>query len=318
MAVVVACIGAANEDRKAALAASYQPATSNPVHVHLGLGGVARNIAEALARLGCAVEMFTVVGNDHPGDAVVAGLDGVGVGTANVLRTSSAATGSYTAVLEPAGGLVCGLADMAIYDTMDTAWLAAALPALAACQVWCVDANIPAPTLAALAAAAPAGTVVVADPVSAAKAPRLLPLLPRAQAIFPDVAEAAALTGSPVTTPGQAAAAATALCEHGVTEVVVSLGAGGVVVAGPSGVITYPAFPVADVAEVTGAGDAFVAGYVYGLQHAGASSVASAVACGLAAASLAVQATTSVPETMTATTLHQQISDHWREPSSTS
>jgi pseudouridine kinase len=57
----VVCIGAANIDRKLRPAAALLMGTSNPARQEESFGGVARNIAENLARLGADVALVTAV-----------------------------------------------------------------------------------------------------------------------------------------------------------------------------------------------------------------------------------------------------------------
>lgn len=308
----IACIGAANEDRRARLHGPYQPATSNPVAVETTAGGVARNVAEGLARLGADVEFFGMVGHDTAGESLLAGLAAAGVGIANLTHDSNRPTGSYTAVVDQDGALVCGLADMSIYDALTPAWLESVASGLHRCAVWCVDANLPAPTLAALATTAPENTLIFADPVSAAKAPRLVPLLSSLDAIFPDIAEAAALTGQPVEGPDDALGAARALVGAGVRRAFVSLGAHGVAAATTDNAAIYPAFTTDDDVDVTGAGDAFLSGVVYGTIFAEANPPP--VAYGLAAANLALHVATAVPADLTGPRLRQHTRAHWRGP----
>ena len=312
----VACIGAANDDRRLRLSGPYQPATSNPVLGTASAGGVARNVAEALGRLGVDVRFFGVVGQDGAGYALAAGLKAAGVDVAALIRDPDHATGSYTAVVEADGGLVCGLADMSVYDTMTPQWLAGVMPKLDRCAVWCVDANLPAATLAALAGAASPDTLLFADPVSAVKASRLAPVLGRAAAVFPDRAEAAALTGLAVDSPDDAVAAATALVGVGVGCAYVSLGADGVAVADADGAAVYQAIPADRGRDVTGAGDAFMAGAVYRHITPGPKAPPP-VAFGLAAANLTLQAPTAVPADLDPRRLHQHAADHWRNLPST-
>src|SRR5438067_1389136 len=55
----VVCIGAANLDRKLRSSAALALRTSNPASAAESFGGVARNIAENLARLGTQVALLT-------------------------------------------------------------------------------------------------------------------------------------------------------------------------------------------------------------------------------------------------------------------
>src|SRR6185437_2163670 len=80
----VVCVGNAALDRTFALTGPARMATSNPAAVRPGFGGVARNVAENLARLGVPVSLVTQVGDDAGGralraDCAAAGIDVQGV-----------------------------------------------------------------------------------------------------------------------------------------------------------------------------------------------------------------------------------------------
>src|ERR1044072_9628730 len=69
-AVVV--IGGANVDVKVRSLAPLAYRTSNPGHAHTSPGGVARNVAENLARLGTPTHLIAAVGQDPAGGRVLA------------------------------------------------------------------------------------------------------------------------------------------------------------------------------------------------------------------------------------------------------
>ncbi len=60
----VLVLGAAGMDVVGRLESELKPATSNPARIRRSYGGVARNVAENLARLGQPVRLITVVGED--------------------------------------------------------------------------------------------------------------------------------------------------------------------------------------------------------------------------------------------------------------
>jgi len=285
----ILCIGAAHPDRKARALGPVVPGSSNPVRLTTAWGGVARNVAETLARLGAGAGLVSRVGDDAEADRLLAALAGLGIDTGLVARVSGAATASYTAFLDPAGELVIGLADMAIYDGMDAAFFAPLRPRLAGHAAWFVDANLPAVGLAALLADRPAGTLVAANAVSVAKAPRLAAVLPRLDLLFCNLAEAAALAGRG---PGHdVEALARDLLARGAGAVVVTRGAGGALCADAGGLQPLAA-PPAIPRDVTGAGDALVGATL--LARLGGLRLADAVGRGLAAAALTVASEQSV------------------------
>ncbi|MCK9906799.1 PfkB family carbohydrate kinase, partial [Frankia sp. Cpl3] len=61
---LLTCIGGANLDRKARSKEKVRLHSSNPVSISESCGGVARNVAENLGRLGCNTSLITCVGED--------------------------------------------------------------------------------------------------------------------------------------------------------------------------------------------------------------------------------------------------------------
>ncbi|MGB0101358.1 MAG: PfkB family carbohydrate kinase, partial [Nocardioides sp.] len=119
----------------------------------------------------------------------------------------------------------------------------------------------------ALDLATAAGARVVLEPVSVPKAAALASLVTSAHplhAITPNRDELAALTDLPTRTDRQVERAVQALHDRGVEIVWVRLGADGSLLSTPEGAQRLAAV-AADVADVTGAGDAMLAGFCHAL-----------------------------------------------------
>lgn len=113
----VVVVGGVNIDFRARTNAAHIPATSNPGRLNAAPGGVGRNIAENLARLGTQVTLLGAVGNDPFADFVTTVTADVGVDVSHLSRWTGP-TGSYLAVLDDAGDLVTGVADMEATDAI--------------------------------------------------------------------------------------------------------------------------------------------------------------------------------------------------------
>ncbi len=272
-----AAIGAAHLDRIARSEGPVTLGSSNPAAVRASPGGVARNVAENLARLGRNVRLVSRVGDDEAGRFVLAQARAAGIDASGVGIVSDAATAGYTALLDPAGGLVVAFADMAIYDGFDGAWAA---EAAGNADRWFVDANLPAAALSGLAARKPVDTYLAADAVSVAKAERLRDVLPALDLLFVNLDEARALTGL-----NDPEAAAARIRSDGAGAAVVTLGAEGALVASKDGTATLASYK-AVAGDVTGAGDALIAATLDAL--ADGRSLVPAVRRGIAAASLTI------------------------------
>lgn len=258
----ILCIGGAAVDRKFRLAEPPRAATSNPGRGVSSFGGVARNVAENLARLGRRAALISAVGDDPDGAALVAHLAALGVETEGVLRRAGGGTAQYVAILAPDGSLAMAVADMAVLDEAYGELAAALEPRLAAGAWVFADCNAPAPALERLVALARArGSRLALDAISAAKARRLPRNLTGVACLFLNLDEARSLLEEPLGEPGALAAA---LLERGAASVVLTLGAGGALACDGGGAAHVPAEP-AEVVDVTGAGDSMIAGALHGL-----------------------------------------------------
>ncbi len=299
-------VGGANLDVVARSTAALVPATSNPGTATSSPGGVGRNIAENLARLGSAVHLVAVVGDDPFGGALLRATAAAGVGVEHV-RRGPQPTGTYTAVLDAGGELAVAVADMAATESLSAADVRAAAGLLAGAALLVLDANLAPGTLAAaLDLATAAGVPVVLEPVSVPKADRARALLQTGRpllAVTPNRDELAVLAGLPTGTPATVAAAA--LHAQGVQHVWVHRGEDGSTLstAGARRVHLRPR-PV-DPVDVTGAGDAMVAGFCHGLLT-GLEPV-EAARFGQAAAELTVTSAGTVRPDLTAALVHHHL-----------
>lgn len=257
----IAVIGGAVLDRKYHARAELILETSNPVEGHRTFGGVARNIAENLARLEVPVSFVSIVGDDESGRAIIRHLRGLGVDVDAMAVTGERSTAEYVAVLDPRNDLLIGLADMAVFDLLTPARLEAAWPAVAAADWVLTDCNLPAGTLAWLIGRGrDEGLRLAVNTVSSPKAMRLPKDLSGVALLFTNLDEASAMLGS--ATRPSAVDAAAALVSAGAGQAIVTEGAKGYAVADAGGVVAAKAVPARPV-DITGAGDAFAAGTLY-------------------------------------------------------
>lgn len=292
-------IGGANLDIKSVIAGKTVPATSNPGSSSVSLGGVARNIAENLARTGATVGLLSVVGDDDAGTRLIEGTTAAGVDTSLVARVKGN-TGTYAVVIDRQGEMVIGVADMRLVDSITPHLIARHKAQLAAAKLLVADCNLSTETLAAVAGiAAKAGIPLIVEPVSVPKARRLAVLLRSGlpiHAVTPNRDELAALAGFPVNTDAALKRAMRLLHRRGIRHVLVGLGPRGCLLSSAHDdvnfVVHLPAQGRSKVRDVTGGGDAMVAGFAYGLARG--KSAAQSAEMGQELAARAVQSMTSV------------------------
>lgn len=253
----VTVLGAVAMDSRLQSAAPLVPGTSNPVRAVERPGGVGRNMAVTLARLGADVALASRVGGDPAGEALLAGLAAADIDTAHAGCSPRQPTARYWAVIEPSGELAMGLADMAVLDELEAEALAPALARPA--DAWLFDCNLPAAAIARLRCHPRRPPLLAVDTVSTAKAARLGADLAGIGLLCTNAAEAGVLAGY-----GPPEALAERLLRLGATRVVIGLGEGGLIAADAMAMTHLAALPVAP-RDVTGAGDALAAAVLLGL-----------------------------------------------------
>ena len=279
-----AVVGGVNIDIGGRSTAPLVARDSNPGTVHTSLGGVGRNIAHDLALLGVQPLFLTALGDDAGAERITASCAQLGIDISHALRVPGAATSTYLFIAGDDGEMALAVADMALYDRLTPAWLAAQAPLLRGVQAVAVDANLPPETLVWLAEHCPAP--LFADPVSTAKAGRLRGVLGKLHTLKPNRLEAELLSGVPIRDEASLHAAADALLGTGLQRVFISLGAHGVLAADAGRHCLLPCCP-GPVADTTGCGDAFMAALVWA--HLRGEGIEGAAKAGLAAAAIAAE-----------------------------
>ncbi len=258
----IVAVGDVMADVVVRLAAPVAPASDTPAAISLFPGGSAANTAVWLAAAGAEVTLVAAVGNDLLGDAATRALSGGGV-TPHLSRVPGVSTGVVVAIVTRSGERSM-LTDRGANRLLSPDHLPVALFAPGAhlhLSAYVIYDERTRPTAErALALAAAAEMTVSLDPCSAS------PLAAFGAAAFcaatrtatwccANSDEAAVLTAQ-----SDPAAAAAALSEV-YPEVTVSAGADGVYVATTGRVRHVPA-ATTEVADTTGAGDAFTGTYL--------------------------------------------------------
>ncbi len=290
----VVVIGGANVDIKGRTFKPAIPATSNPGTVTVSAGGVGRNIAHNLALLGVETALVAMVGNDDHAALIARQSQAAGVDVSTLLRGGDA-SGTYLALLDQDGELISAISAMACADAMTPEMLDALAPKLISADMLVADCNIPLNCLAWLSAfASRERKRLLLEPVSVPKSQKLKQVAGlRAFAVTPNRDQAETLSAT-----RNWPAAAVAIHSLGIANVIIHAGAEGAYVSEAGGTQhQVPAISLSGVRDVTGAGDAAVAGLVWGLVSG--YDVYEAARFGQAAAALKLQSSSSVADVMT-------------------
>ncbi|MGQ3052553.1 MAG: carbohydrate kinase family protein [Roseateles sp.] len=291
-AAPIVCIGGLNIDRKLKLLSNSLQGSSNPCESHETPGGVVRNVAENLARLGLPAALVAAVGDDAGGRMLLEQAATVGIDTRAVIRLRRHASDSYTAVLAPDGSLELGLASMPLVERLNPWALEASKALRAGAALVVADGNLPTDAWPLLLGEARAsGIPLVGVAVSEAKMERLPERLDGLHLLVLNLGELATIAAD-------ANAAFDALHARGVGCVLVSKGADGLLLSEREHAPRHWPAPRVHVVDVTGAGDALSAGVCAALLR-DCDDFDAAARLGLDLAALTLQTTDSVHPELT-------------------
>lgn len=260
------CIGGAGIDYKLKTLANLQLGTSNPAQTTKSYGGVARNVASNLAQLTQDVHLQCTVGDDEDGINILKKASEQSIDISSSLILKNQATAKYYAILNENNELHIALADMNIYQHISLTELSSSWDKFRKDCIIFLETNLSSETLA-YAQHYFSNNYVCIDAVSASKACKLAYDLTGIDLLKIDRHEAEALTNITCNSSANYQQICEKLLCRGVKNILLTLGVEGHIVASEYAFKKFPAFKIADIIDVSGAGDAFIAGVLTGLQR---------------------------------------------------
>jgi pseudouridine kinase len=257
----VSVVGGANVDISGVPFKGLIGKDSNPGVVHTSLGGVGRNIAENLVRLGVNTKLFSIVGDDLAGERLLTESAMVGIDISHVRRLNNHGTGTYLSILDEHKDMTVAISYMDIFHQLKPEYLKLNRKIIEKGLLTVFDTNLDEEVLR-YGVSALKGHMKFLDTVSVTKALRARDIIGEFHTVKPNKLEAESLTGVRIENRDDMERSAAWFLEKGVRNVFISLGKDGVYYSDGTaqGVIRAKA---AKVVNATGAGDAFHSGLVY-------------------------------------------------------
>ena len=259
----VLVIGGANFDIQGFPHGTFRLHDSNPGTLKASPGGVGRNIADNLSRLGVATKLISAVGDDIYGQRLLKEAAATHLDVRDCLICSDANTATYLSLLDEHGEMVAALSDMAITERLTIDFFKKKDTIIRESSYLVVDTNLSSEVLDYLSALYHKDIPMIVDTVSVAKAERVKEIIGRFHTVKPNKYEAELLTGITITTKSDAERAGKILLDKGVKQVFLSLGVEGLYYSNDDQFGWLKPHHV-KVSNATGAGDAFVAALTYG------------------------------------------------------
>lgn len=260
----IVCIGGANLDRKFQMKDQAQMGTSNPTTSVRSIGGVARNIAENLGRLGMEVTLLTTAGADSDW-AFIEESSSTFMNLEKVAKIPGMSTGSYTAILDTNGELIIAIADMEVYELLTPELLLKQEILLSRAKCIVADLNCPKDTLQFLSHFANKNErPLVLMPVSSPKMNRLPDDLSGITWLITNRDESESYFNCKITNQAEWSQTIEKWLSLGILNVIITNGNNGAMIGNKAeGIFHVHSIETKEIVDVTGAGDAFSAAAIY-------------------------------------------------------
>ncbi|WP_294344669.1 carbohydrate kinase family protein [uncultured Clostridium sp.] len=258
----VVVLGASVVDIFGFCSCKYKQYDSIPGNIKMSFGGVSRNIAENMARMGINTKFISILGDDEMGKSILEHSKKIGYDMSDSLILKDSSTPTYLAILNDEGEMVSAIADMKSIDKLNADFIDSKDEVIKNAEYVFLDADNP-EILEYILKKYQGDTKFVLDPISASKAEKVKHLIKYFHTIKPNRHEAEVLCGFSINNYEDLKRAGEYFISLGIKNVFISLDCDGIYYVSTCESGKIKAENV-EVKNVTGAGDAFVAGIGYG------------------------------------------------------
>ena len=295
-------IGGANIDIIGTPYYNLNPNDSTPGKSTLALGGVARNIADNLSRLGVNIEFITVLGNDSYSSKIQDSCNELNISLKHSLIMPDERTSTYLCINNELGEMQLAISDMEIYKYITPSYLKDKIELINAGSACVLDTNIPQESLEYIMDNA--RIPIFLDTVSTKKTEKIKDSIRNIHTLKPNIIEAEILSNMKIHTTEDLEKATDLILKKGIERLFVSLGEKGVYYT--DGIRRGRILPIpVEVINTTGAGDSYIAALVWA--HLNDYNIEKSAKAGLAASSICIQSHMTVSEHMSAETIKNLI-----------
>lgn len=226
------------------------------------LGGVGRNIAENLARLGVGVEFLTVLADDEFSKSIIDSCNDLGISIEHSIKVENSGTSIYLAIMDHHNDLALGLSSMDIYNSVPDTFILNSKDSIAKNSYCLLETNIPTDILELVTKELPDVRFAL-EAASAKKALKAKSILHKVYILKCNLLEAELLSGRKANYESDYESLVEHFLSLGIAKVFITLGKDGVAY-GDSDGIWIDKINIIKPVNTNGAGDAFMAGILYG------------------------------------------------------
>ncbi len=257
-------IGGANIDIQGITKADIRLYDSNIGQITYSYGGVGRNIADNLAQLGYPIYFITVFSKDAFGQQLMDNCRKRNIDISLSIVSEEFSSSAYLAILDDNHDMLVGVADMEILRSLSDHHINELLLKIDKDDICVIDTNLEKQIINHVLTHV--SCPVFVDPISTTKAEKLRDELKHITMLKPNRIEAESLCGFKIIDATTGYQALDFFLSHGIKEIVITLGKDGIL-ASDNEEYLWAHIPISEIVCATGAGDAFIAGYIAGYKR---------------------------------------------------
>lgn len=304
----VTVIGGANIDITGSPYYNLNPNDSNPGKTIMSLGGVARNIAENLSRMGVDIEFITVLGDDLYSKEIKDSCSKLNISLKHSQTISGQRTSTYLCITNKLGEMQLAISDMEIYENITPSYLEENLDMINGGVVCIADTNITQESLNYLMDNCKIPIFI--DTVSTNKTEKIKNVLHNIHTLKPNIIEAEILSGMKIVSIEDLEKATDLIIDKGVKNIFVTLGPKGVYYT--DGKTKGSILPVStEIINTTGAGDSYLAAVTWA--YLNGFDIEQSAKAGLAASSICIRSNMTVSQDISAESIINIMKNNWRD-----
>lgn len=232
---------------------------SNPSKISISYGGVGRNIAVNLNNLNYETHFITVFGDDGLSKLAYNSLNEKGLDISESLILKDSGNSIFLGVMDKENDLHLGFHDMGILEKLDVKFFESKKDFVSAFETIIIDNNLPIKSIEYLLNTFH-DKMIIMDAVSTKKAPKLIPFLKKISVLKVNRLELDAIT-SEKTIDEQL----NELHQKGAKTILLTQKDKEVILSTPIDRISQTPPKVKKIINASGAGDAFLSGFVHGI-----------------------------------------------------
>jgi pseudouridine kinase len=252
--------------------------------IHVSHGGVGRNIAENLCRLGISTDLMTALGNDLFGKKIQFDCSNIGINLRSSIIDDNLATSVYLLVNNHFGDIEFGISDTEVIRLIDKNYIEHNSKLISSFNTIILDTNLSKETLNFISETYADKTMFL-DLVTRQKTHKVKDIIGRFYAIKPNIGEAEELTGIKFEQQEDLLRMRDYFLKAGTKKIYISIGKNGSFYADSEECGFVNAVSVIPK-STSGAGDSYTAGLVFAYLNQQSSAESAIFATGAAIASL--------------------------------